>query len=274
MAKKKKTAKEAKLRKAKTKQAQAKKTTKPAVEAALLDDGAHQPEAEKQVLSDLNYAFKLFGPSLQRVRQYLSVSLLFLVVPGMLTILGSTLTGDSKIITDRTIIGGLCTMVGTLWLVLNVLSSYVFTLRVGRQQEIKLWAIYRRAFGFVPRLMGFAVLFILVLTVALLAFIIPGVIVFRRYYMTPFYLIDNDCGIREAMQMSAAESKPQSYKVYSLLLVTVLLAVLSMELNRLFPPYGAVAGLLINTTFAYAPVILYLHLRQAFEARKVPVKAS
>src|SRR6185436_11176005 len=77
---------------------------------------------------------------------------------------------------------------------------------------------------FGPRLIGLGIIVGLMLLGGFLLFIIPGLIVLRRYYLSPYYLVDKDLTIGEAMKQSAADSKKYSQYIWSVIGVSVLLS--------------------------------------------------
>ncbi len=116
---------------------------------------------------------------------------------------------------------------------------------------------YRHGIRFLPRLFGLAILTGIAVGVGLLLLIIPGIIAFRRYILAPYFLVDNDIGIREAMQLSAATTKPVKGYVWSTLAVLLVFATFSWLLENHIPVYGGVVAVLITGLYIFIPALRY-----------------
>jgi hypothetical protein len=239
---------------------------------AGVDEATQLAVTPLQTVLDLRYCVEAFKQSAYLVQTYISQSLLFFAVPSLLLILGTTLVGDNTSvatpINDRIILGSLCTLLGGGWLILNGLTSYYFMLKVGYRHQFKLSQIYRHGLRFVPRILGFMILFALFFIIAFFAFVIPAFIVLRRYYLAPFYIIDYDCGIRDAMRLSAEQTKPRSYKVYSVLLFILAITIVAGAIQKYIVPYGSIVSIVASTIISFMPLCLYMSLQADVEAAK------
>jgi len=211
--------------------------------------------------------FTLLRDSLRHYRENPAITIAFLVVPALFTTFGGLLVGDLNSAATAPapgrILGGFSLVViGLLWLALNGLLTYYFTLKAARQGYPGIIETYRRGIRFVPRIIGLALLALPLFLAGLLLLIVPGLIVARRYYLAPLYIVDHDLGIRESMERSAAASRPVSFKVYGLITVTLLIATAATLLGRVLPPYGSLVGVVLGTVYCFAPAILYEEVRQ------------
>ncbi len=105
------------------------------------------------------------------------------------------------------------------------------------------------------RLVGLYVVVSLYILVGLVLFIVPGLIMFRRYFLAPYVMIDKDCGIKEAMERSAAMSKPYSGSIWGIVGVMILIS-----LVNIVPFIGGLASLILGMLYIVAPALRYQQL--------------
>jgi hypothetical protein len=146
---------------------------------------------------------------------------------------------------------------GFVLLIANVSASALLQLRAVQGQDTSLGRLYRDSFVFWPRIVGFSLLFALMVAVGLALLIIPGLIVLRRYILTPYFLIDEDIGIREAMQRSAAASKPISRHIWTMILIIFSFSGLGILCNKIWPEYGGFIPLLFPILYNFLPSLRY-----------------
>lgn len=142
-------------------------------------------------------------------------------------------------------------------LIASVSASALLQLRAVQGRNTDLVQLYRDSIAFWPRIVGFSLLFGLMLAVGFVLLIIPGLIVLRRYILTPYFLIDENLGIREAMQRSAAASKPMSKHIWAMLLVIFSFTGLGVLCGQLWPEYGGFIPLLFPILYNFLPSLRY-----------------
>lgn len=107
------------------------------------------------------------------------------------------------------------------------------------------------------RLLGLYLLVSLFILCGLILLIIPGLIMIRRYFLAPYVLIDKNCGIREAMDRSAAMSKPYSGTIWGIIGVMILIAFVG-----LVPIIGGLTSLVLGMLYVVAPALRYQQLKK------------
>jgi len=90
----------------------------------------------------------------------------------------------------------------------------------------------------------------------LILFIVPGIIMFRRYYLAPYFVIDKNLGVREAMAQSAAASKPVSGYIYGLVGVGIVLG-----LPNIIPLVGPIIASALALVYSVAPALRYEEIK-------------
>ena len=107
------------------------------------------------------------------------------------------------------------------------------------------------------RLIGLYLLVTLYVVVGFILLIIPGLIMLRRYYLAPYVMIDKNCGIKEAMERSAAISKPYSGSIWGIIGVMILIGLVGIV-----PLIGWLASLLLGMFYVVAPALRYQQLKK------------
>jgi hypothetical protein len=212
------------------------------------------------VTAGFSHGMALIRPSIGLLRRNIESSLILFVLPSLLLLLGTSLTPATAKPNTVYVLGDIIVLVSLLWNLVNALVTYCFVLHVVYDKQPPLLDVYKEGLRYAGRLIGFGLLFILLIVVGFALLIVPGLIVLRRYFLTPFYIVDQDMGIREAMDKSAAQTRPVALAVYGVLFTSVLWAMASYALGKLYHPYGSAVGVLFGTLYVFAPAILYRQL--------------
>lgn len=117
----------------------------------------------------------------------------------------------------------------------------------------KLWATTRKL-GW--RLVGLYLLVGLYVVVGFILFIIPGIIMLRRYSLAPYVMLDKNKGIRESMELSANMTKPHSgaiYRVYGVMILIGLVAVI--------PFLGWIVSFILGMFYSVSLALRYQQLK-------------
>jgi hypothetical protein len=112
------------------------------------------------------------------------------------------------------------------------------------------------------RFMGLGISVSLLVVLGFILFIMPGFFMLKRYFLAPYYLIDRNMGIAEAMKQSAEDTKKYG-GVWGILGVNVLLGALTI-----IPFVGWIFSFASSVLYACAPAIRYKELQKlATQAR-------
>jgi uncharacterized membrane protein len=85
--------------------------------------------------------------------------------------------------------------------------------------------------------------------------IVPGFFMIRRYILAPFYVVDRDVRVREALRQSAEDSKRYSGAVWGLVGVQILISLVSI-----IPFLGSVIGIVAQVVYYFAPGVRYTEI--------------
>jgi hypothetical protein len=204
----------------------------------------------------LRSAFSLFRPSVEALRQNIWLYLLLIVLPSLLITIGSPSDTESLDSYPFLIATG-----SILTLVFYPAVTYAY-LHAAKGEVVS----FRNAFSSKSydkfwRLLGLGILVSVVVILGLIAFIVPGIIFIRRYFLASYYVMDRDMNILDAMRASAKESKQFSGAVYGVLGVVLLIAMLSI-----FSLPGLVASAILTILYATAPALRYLDIKKAAQS--------
>ncbi len=217
------------------------------------------PEADKT-----NAPFKqssswaLFKPSASLWFKNSNTCVTLLLLPPLLIALGSRLVPEIDPLDGWRILGLASLIIGVVMLIINAPASLYMQVRVIHGETPRVMECYRGALRHIFRLMGLAALLTALILLGMVLFIVPGLIFIRRYALAPFYLVDKNFGIREAMHHSAADSKPLSKYIWSLIAVNAIISVVSFLLFvKIFPPFGSLIASFIISLYTFGPALRY-----------------
>ncbi|HEY1064231.1 MAG TPA: hypothetical protein VGE30_02945 [Candidatus Saccharimonadales bacterium] len=209
-------------------------------------------------------SWDLYKPNLALVREhYLGVVYLFFI-PSLLAVLGSTLFGSPEItnskleLTTQQTYGAILLLVSFIWQVINMGPLTVFQLRAAdKTAGTNLGQYYKDGLQFSVRILFYYLVFGLLFLAGLIFFIIPGLIVLRRYFLAPYYLVDRKLSIRNAMKQSAANSKQYSGAIWGVIGVTIAIVFFASLIQAALPIVGIVIGEIIACTYLFLAVLRY-----------------
>jgi hypothetical protein len=126
----------------------------------------------------------------------------------------------------------------------------------------RLWAVVKEM-GW--RMFGLYLLVGLYIFVGFILFIIPGLIMLRRYFLAPYVMLDTKCDIKTAMERSAEISKPYSGYVWGIIGVMFLIGLLNV-----IPGIGWMIAFVLGMFYSVAPALRYQELKHVHVGRHRP----
>ena len=102
------------------------------------------------------------------------------------------------------------------------------------------------------RFLGLSIVMGLVIGIGFLLLIVPGLFMLRRYILAPYFLVDKNLGIMEAMKQSAETSKKYSSALWGLIGVTILIS-----LPGIVPVIGGIISAILGIAYYCAPAVRY-----------------
>lgn len=195
-------------------------------------------------------SFGLFPKSIKAIDANIPGYLLLYILPFVVISYGvlSSQTAEGLLGSPFVLIGGLLNLFAFAPLYyLNTQAAKGKTLSVAQTLQ---------GFRFFWRLLGLSILTSLIIILGFIAFIVPGIIMLRRYLLAPYFLIDQDLGIRQAMALSAERSKKYSGAIYGIVGVMFVLS-----LPGIVPLYGTIVSYILQFLYIAAPAARYFEIK-------------
>ncbi|HUD10112.1 MAG TPA: YciC family protein [Candidatus Saccharimonadales bacterium] len=167
-------------------------------------------------------AFSLLMPSWEGVKLNIITFIELAFIPVLFSLLGSIVNHGSS------------TTTGTILQITADIVSAIFApalivtqLKSARRQTIDFSEALKTGLRFLWRLIGLTICLAVIIGIGFVLFIVPGFFMLRRYFLAPYYLVDRDMKVFDAMKTCAADSKRFSSAVWGLIGVEILFVLLS-----------------------------------------------
>jgi uncharacterized membrane protein len=213
-------------------------------------------------------AFSLFRPSMEAVKRNPWTYFWLVFIPSLFS-----LASNSTKVEDANGSSAAIESWGTLPFTLAVSSFMLVTLAIvflslviapavthlqlssAKNKDIGVADALKVGLKYVWRYLGLIIVLVLLFVGGLILFIVPGLIVLRRYFLAPYFMLDKDLSIGEAMKQSAAATKPFSGAIWGIIGVYILLS-----LPGFIPLIGGLVSIALTTLYSVAPALRYYEL--------------
>lgn len=155
------------------------------------------------------------------------------------------------------ILGFIATVLLVFLLIIIQAMLLILELEAAQDKTPGLGHLWELGNKYLLRLFGLAIVTSIYVIGGLILFIIPGLIMIRRYFLAPYLLIDKDLPIGEAMRRSAALTKPHPGAVWGVIGVMLLLS-----LPGFVPFIGPIVAFVLGALYSVAPAIRYKELKK------------
>jgi len=205
----------------------------------------------------LTPSWSLVPKSFALLQQYFEPVVIISVLPLLTIDLGSLL------LKGGVGLGFLVSMVGLVWTLLTIAAQANLQVSAARGKRISVSECYNQSWRYYWRLLGFGLLFTIMLMIGFILLIVPFFILLRRYFLSPYYIVDQNLSITEAMKRSAAQTKPTAGYVWGTLGVFVVLAIAVGIVSAIFagiPGLPTVIDTLLSLPFYFLFVLRYTEI--------------
>ena len=196
--------------------------------------------------NELPGAFSLFQPSWEALRLNLVTFIELALIPVLIILVGSLLKHAAGV---------------------ALTAVYLTQLRSAQNKTIDFADALKESFHYFWRFMGLIICVGIIITIGFILLIVPGFFMIRRYMLSPYYLLDRDMNVFDAMKASAEDSKKFSGAIWGLIgvmaMLVIVIAILEAVVIWLY-----VIGLVVYYTYYCAPSIRYLQIKKASKAVK------
>jgi hypothetical protein len=124
----------------------------------------------------------------------------------------------------------------------------------------RLWSVIKEL-GW--RMFGLYFVITLYVTIGLILFIVPGLIMVRRYFLAPYVMLDTKCDIKTAMERSAEITKPYAGYIWGIIGVMFLIG-----LFNVLPGIGWMIAFVLGMFYSVAPALRYQELKHVHASRQ------
>ena len=213
------------------------------------------PKANRS--SELPGAFTLFRPSWEAVRINLVTFMELILVPLLFVLVGPII---------KHLTGDLLVFVGEVLAIILSPAVYVTQLKSVRGKTIDFSEAVKEGLRWFWRFAGLIICMSVVIGVGFVLLIVPGIFMLRRYILSPYYLLDRDMKIFDAMKASAADSKEFSQAIWGVIGVEVLLGAVLLVLQAVLGAFY-IFGLILYYVYYCAPAVRYLEIKKATKTK-------
>jgi len=198
-------------------------------------------------------------------------NLIYLVIlPNLILSLGQLFANQAESKSaDFKIMGTVLITAGFIWLIINQAPIIYFAVRAVKGETPTLSESYRGGLKFFWQYLLLILVLVTIIGLGLALFILPGLVaayfILQRYYLTPYFMIDQKLPIREALAKCNEQTKPYFLNILDVLFLQVTL-VLSAAIV-------GVASMLIGialSTFIASLTVFLLALRYQEITGKLP----
>lgn len=207
----------------------------------------------------LTPSWDLLRPSVDLLRKNLWQIIYLSFIPTLILSLGLLLLDPQHIgntLSLRNKNGAYIMLVGGLWLLLAYPGLvYVLTQAV-QGHTLSAGEAFRKGLRRVFPFVGMSLLTGICITLGFVAFIIPGLIIFRAFFLAPYYLIDQDMSPVQALKQSVRDSRPVSGWVWGVIGVTAAFSLIGNFLGYI-PFIGVILSTAISYIYLFGPALRY-----------------
>lgn len=208
-------------------------------------------------------AFSLFEPSWEAVKLNFGTFLLFFiiilagtavaVIAGVILALGFK---DTPLLLYPTLTALAIALIA-LFMVLAPATVHV-QLKSAQKTTADFDSAFQQGKKYFWRFWGMSMLIGLIILVGFILLIVPGFFMIKRYLLAPYFLVDKDLAIKEAMAASAEAGKKYSGSVWGVLGVEIVIGLVNSV-----PYVGSIAGFVLNVAYYCAPAVRYEQVKAA-----------
>ncbi len=196
---------------------------------------------------------QLYAASMDLLQRYFPEVIVLSLLPTLTAQLGALL------IPRYFETGVILYLLGVLWAGLNAPVLAYYSVKVARGQAVSIRSAYREGLRYFWRYLGYSLIAGVLVTIGFLLLIVPGFILLRRYLFGSLYIVDKDLSIGEALQRSAAESKPVASYIWSALGIMFIISAVVIIFSLIFASVPWLAAL--SSTALYVTALFVLPLR-------------
>ncbi len=204
---------------------------------------------------ELTPSWSLVGPSVGLIKKHYEAVLIIALLPALLAEYGSLSYAKHHFIGI-----GIIAAAG-LWRLINTPVGYYLQTRAVKDKIPSLGECYAKGLPFWFKVVGFEIFFAIITVIGLILLIVPGLIIFRRYYLSPYYIVGKNLSIADAMRIAAEQTKPVSGWVWGTLGVSIVLTFLAIIVSAI-RFVGPILAVLVSLIYFFGPALRWHEVSQ------------
>jgi hypothetical protein len=209
-------------------------------------------------------AFSLVGPSLRLLREHIWPVFYLGFLPILILTIGIVLltsrvnpeTGAFTVFDDREIAGVIITITGAMAAIAAFPGLLYLQLQAIKKKSPTALESVQAGLPRLPALIVLGILESMLIVGGLILFIIPGLILLRKFFLSQYYVIDKKMGPIAAMKQSMKDSNPNAGPIWTVIGVSFLFGILSSFVGYV-PVIGYIASLIVSFLYVFAPAFRY-----------------
>ena len=209
----------------------------------------------------LTPSWDLLPPSIELVKRNIWSVLYLSFLPSLfmtvgIIMVGSDFPGSHIRMIPHVIVGWAILAVALLWYVLaypGYLYMQVEAAKGNSPEPLESFTIGVRRW--LPLTATFIVQWILI-TIGLIALIVPGLILIRAYFLAQFFVVDQKLGPLSALSASQKASKPVSFWIWGIIGVGIVISLFGGVFG-LIPYVGSVLSAAVGYIYSFAAALRY-----------------
>lgn len=216
-------------------------------------------------------AWSLLRPSFELLRQNFEQVAYLSFLPSFITSLGLALLNRFL---DRTLVQGqpfviagiqeqlgfIVVLIGIVWSLVSFPAFVYLALKVSDNESPGIGECYRKGLHYFWRIVALNLLVGILTIAGFMLFIIPGIIMVRRYFLANYYLIGKDLNVKQALLASAKNSKQFAPAIWGVIGVAAFFGVVVALFVGMIPVLGPLLSILASYPYIFAPVLRYREL--------------
>ena len=217
-------------------------------------------------------AFQLFRPSWEALLVNWQTFLLLVLTPLAIIVLGAAilLAGHgSALQLPLGVIGAVAVAAGIVVALTVPPTQTYLQIKSARGVQVSYRETFENGLHYFWRIWGLSICVGAIVVIGLILFIVPGLFMLRRYILAPYFLIDRNMGVFEAMRTSTELSKKYGAAVWGLIGVQFLLVVPSF-----IPFIGSLITWILDILYYCAAAVRYEQIGLAEAAVSPKVKSG
>ena len=167
----------------------------------------------------LTSSWQLLRQSVLLIRSHANQVLILALLPSLALQLGGI------VLVKHFALGLALYALSILWLAVNMPVLYYFEVKTSRGESVPTGESYSRGLPHLWSIIVFSVLYGALVILGTICLIVPGFILFRRYALAPYYIVDRNMSIGDAMRRSAAVTKPVAGYIWGSVGVTLCVSI-------------------------------------------------